>query len=192
MKVMMPPQMEFAADQQYLSGKSGHKFMSHHSQFRNLPTFEEKPQKRFRHDLLSELRKGGQRKHDLPRVTQLSRTASVFPDLWLLFSVFYAINLVPTNANLLLDGQTFEALETERLTHCHQDACPASKSGLLLQYYKDESKPQNPPVESLHRYWVFISFVHSFIHSPAHSSVQQMLIEYLGPQQPPKALNAEM
>lgn len=78
--------------------------MSHHSQFRNLPTFEEKPQKRFHHDLLSEMRKGGQRKHDLPQVTQLSRTASVFPDLWLLFSVFYAIDLVPTNANLLLEG----------------------------------------------------------------------------------------
>lgn len=137
--------------------------MSHHSQFRNLPTFEEKPQKRFHHDLLSEMRKGGQRKHDLPQVTQLSRTASVFPDLWLLFSVFYAIDLVPTNANLLLEGQTFEALETEGLTHCHQDACSASKSGLLLQYYKDESKPQNPPFEFLHKYQAFISFIQSLL-----------------------------
>ena len=137
--------------------------MSHHSQFRKLPMFEEKPQKRFHHDLLSEMRKGGQRKHDLPWVTQLIHTANGFPDLWLLFSVFYAVDPVPTNANLLFEGP-----ETEGLTHCHQDACPASKSGLLLQCYKDESTPQSLPVEFLHKYWAEISFVHSFIHLLIH------------------------
>lgn len=151
-------------------------------QFRNLPTFEEKPQKRFHHDLLQRW-KGGQKArlasgHTASRTWRLSSGCS--------FRYFYAIDLVPTNANLLpVDGRPGR----QRDTHCHQDACSASQ---VKNSYSSTTK-MNPNLRILRlSFFTSIRAFISFIQSLLIHLLLQMLIEYLGPQQPLKALNAEM
>ena len=188
MKVMTPPQMEFAADQQYLSGKSGHKFMSHHSQFRNLPTFEEKPQKRFHHDLLSEMRKGGQRKHDLPRVTNLVAQQASFLTSGCSSQYFtQSTQCPPMPTSYSMDRHLRPWRQRGLLIVIRMPALPPSQDS----YSSTTKMSPNFKILQLSFFTSIGYLFHLFIHSLAHSSVQQMLIEYLGPQQPPKALNAE-
>lgn len=67
-----------------------------------------------------------------------------------------------------MDGK-FEGQEVEGLTQGHKVAYPASKSGLLFQYYKDGSEPQHLQIGFLHKSWhVFHLFINWFIHSLIH------------------------
>lgn len=149
--------------------------MSRHSQFRNLPAFEEKPQKRFHHDLLFRDEKRRPEKARLASGHTTCRTAS--RSSWPLAALFSILRNRPGAHQCQPPTRWIDIWGPgDRGAYSLSPGCLLClQVRTLLQYYKDESNPL----------WILrwvslqvlgIYFIHSVT---AHSSVQQMLIEYL-------------